>query len=307
MRRGLVSAALLVALLPMSFAVLADDLGVVGPTYEIVERDVLELITSKLKQMEQSGELAKYQEDYKNKVVSNIEHPRPLAGFKSTETAGTRYYDPSVVTEKDIVDATGKVLYARGTRVNPLDYIGWNSYLLFVDGRDEKQLSFGHIYKIEHILLKARAIQHRAYQHHHRIDVPVRLIERTGTRVVFLRLSAVGGIEAGIEFNPAHRAQAEWLAHHIDVTHRFPKAEFHPKVKAAHTNGRSAHIGRVLLPGRDGDGDGTSAKYHWKRATPTDVGDQIGKLPLTIQRRICILRAHQQSQRAKQRSSLNFA
>jgi len=143
MRRGLVSAALLVALLPMSFAVLADDLGVVGPTYEIVERDVLELITSKLKQMEQSGELAKYQEDYKNKVVSNIEHPRPLAGFKSTETAGTRYYDPSVVTEKDIVDATGKVLYARGTRVNPLDYIGWNSYLLFVDGRDEKQLAFG--------------------------------------------------------------------------------------------------------------------------------------------------------------------
>lgn len=143
MRRGLVSAALLVALLPISFAVLADDLGVVGPTYEIVERDVLELITSKLKQMEQSGELAKYQEDYKNKVVSNIEHPRPLAGFKSTETAGTRYYDPSVVTEKDIVDATGKVLYARGTRVNPLDYIGWNSYLLFVDGRDEKQLSFG--------------------------------------------------------------------------------------------------------------------------------------------------------------------
>ena len=143
MRRGLVSAALLVALLPMSFAVLADDLGVVGPTYEISERDVIELITSELKRMEQSGELAKYQEDYKNKVVSNIEHPRPLAGFKSTETAGTRYYDPSMVTEKDIVDATGKVLYARGTRVNPLDYIGWNSYLLFVDGRDEKQLSFG--------------------------------------------------------------------------------------------------------------------------------------------------------------------
>ena len=110
MRRGIVSAALFVALLPMSFAVLADDLGVVGPTYEIVERDVLELITSKLKQMEQSGELAKYQEDYKNKVVSNIEHPRPLDGFKSTGTAGTRYYDPSVVTEKDIVDATGKVL-----------------------------------------------------------------------------------------------------------------------------------------------------------------------------------------------------
>lgn len=140
MRRWLISAALLAALLPS--VVVADDLGVVGPTYEIVERDLLELITSKLKQMEQSGELAKYQEDYKNKVVSSIEHPRPLTGFKATETAGTHYYDPSIVTAKDIVDATGKILYPRGTRVNPLDYIGWNTYLLFVDGRDEKQLEF---------------------------------------------------------------------------------------------------------------------------------------------------------------------
>ena len=38
--------------------------------------------------------------------------------------------------------AAGKVIYARGTRVNPLDYVGWNTYLLFVDGRDEKQLAF---------------------------------------------------------------------------------------------------------------------------------------------------------------------
>lgn len=142
MRHRLITATLLAALLQMSSAVMADDLGVVGPTHEIVERDVLELITSKLKQMEQSGELAKYQEDYKNKVIASIEHPRPLTGFKATETAETHYYDPSMVTQKDIVDATGKVLYRRGTKVNPLDYIGWNTYLLFVDGRDEKQLAF---------------------------------------------------------------------------------------------------------------------------------------------------------------------
>lgn len=142
MRHRLITATLLAALLQMSSAVMADDLGVVGPTYEIVERDVLELITSKLKQMEQSGELAKYQEDYKNKVIASIEHPRSLTGFKATETAETHYYDPSMVTQKDIVDATGKVLYRRGTKVNPLDYIGWNTYLLFVDGRDEKQLAF---------------------------------------------------------------------------------------------------------------------------------------------------------------------
>jgi conjugal transfer pilus assembly protein TraW len=138
----LIAATLLVALLPLSHPAKAEDLGVVGPTYETSERDVLELITSTLKRMEQTGELAKYQEDYKNKVVSSIEHPRPVTGFKATGTASTHFYDPSMVMQKDILDATGKVLYARGTQVNPLDYIGWNTYLLFVDGRDEKQLTF---------------------------------------------------------------------------------------------------------------------------------------------------------------------
>jgi conjugal transfer pilus assembly protein TraW len=132
----------LVSILAFASSVMAEDLGVVGPTYEIVERDVLELIMSKLKHMEKTGALTRYQEDYRRKVISSIEHPRPLTGFKSTETASTHYYDPSIVTDKNIMDSTGKVLYVRGTRVNPLDYIGWNTYLLFVDGRDEKQLAF---------------------------------------------------------------------------------------------------------------------------------------------------------------------
>jgi len=142
MRKKVIPAVLLGALLSVSSGAGADDLGVVGPTYEIVERDALELITSRLKRMEKSGELAKYQEDYKNKVINSIEHPRPLTGFKSTETPSTHYYDPTIVTDRDIVDATGKIIYPRGTRVNPLDYVGWNTYLLFVDGRDEKQLEF---------------------------------------------------------------------------------------------------------------------------------------------------------------------
>ena len=120
----------------------AEDLGVVGTTYEIAEHDLLQLMLSKLKHMEQAGELKTYQEDYKKRVISGIEHPKPLPGIKDTETAGTHYYDPSIVTDKDIVDATGRILFPRGTRVNPLDYVGWNTYLLFADGRDEKQLAY---------------------------------------------------------------------------------------------------------------------------------------------------------------------
>ena len=118
----------------------AEDLGVIGKTYDIAERDLIEAMKDKLRQMEKTGELAKKQDEYKNRVMSGIEHPRPIPGIQATETANTHYYDPSIVTDKDIADATGKILYPRGTRVNPLDYIGWNKYLLFVDGRDQKQL-----------------------------------------------------------------------------------------------------------------------------------------------------------------------
>ena len=120
----------------------AEDLGVIGKTYDIAERDLIEAMKDKLRQMEKTGELAKKQDEYKNRVMSGIEHPRPIPGIQATETANTHYYDPSIVTDKDIADATGKILYPRGTRVNPLDYIGWNKYLLFVDGRDQKQLAF---------------------------------------------------------------------------------------------------------------------------------------------------------------------
>lgn len=118
----------------------AEDLGVIGKTYDIVERDLIEAMKDKLRQMEKTGELAKKQDEYKNRVMSGIEHPKPIPGIQATETANTHYYDPSIVTDKDIADATGKILYPRGTRVNLLDYIGWNKYLLFVDGRDQKQL-----------------------------------------------------------------------------------------------------------------------------------------------------------------------
>lgn len=139
MRRFIVTTLVILLAAP---PVMSDDLGVIGKTYDITERDLIEVIQNKLKRMEKTGELAKIESDYKKHAVDSIEHPRPIPGLMATETASTHYYDPSMVTDKDIADATGRILYPRGTRVNALDYIGWNKYLLFVDGRDAKQLEF---------------------------------------------------------------------------------------------------------------------------------------------------------------------
>lgn len=129
-----------VCLLACTAPAWAEDLGVIGKVYQIMERDLIEAMKDRLRQMEKTGELAKKQTEYKNRVISGIEHPRPIPGIKTTEVASTHYYDPSVIVDRDIVTAEGRLMYPRGTKVNPLDYIGWNTYLLFVDGRDQKQL-----------------------------------------------------------------------------------------------------------------------------------------------------------------------
>ena len=120
----------------------SEDLDVIGKTYDIEERDLIEVMQSRLKRMEQTGELAKFKEDYKNRTIAGIEHPKPTPGIRSTETPNTHYYDPSMVLDRDVADVSGRILYPRGTRVNALDYISWNKYLLFIDGRDVRQLAF---------------------------------------------------------------------------------------------------------------------------------------------------------------------
>lgn len=134
--------ALCIALLVIYVPAMCEDLGVVGQIYDITERDLIEVLKGRLSSMKQSGELAKYQDDYKKKILNEIEHPKPIPGISATQKANVHYYDPSMLTDKDITDASGRILYPRGTRVNPLDYIGWNKYLLFVDGRDQQQLAF---------------------------------------------------------------------------------------------------------------------------------------------------------------------
>ena len=142
MRRIALLVVLLVVLVVGGAPAIADDLGVVGPTYEITERDLIEVMKSRLAAMEKTGELAKFEDNYKKKIINEIEHPMPVPGITATAAASVHYYDPAITTDHDITDASGKILYPRGTRVNALDHIGWNKYLLFVDGRDEKQLAF---------------------------------------------------------------------------------------------------------------------------------------------------------------------
>lgn len=120
----------------------AEDLGVIGPTYEIAERDLIDVIRNKFRRMERTGELAAMQEKYKRQVVGGIERPRPVSGIRSTEIARTFYIDPTWILDRNVVDEKGAILFPAGTRVNPLDYDRMTRTLLFFDGRDKRQIAF---------------------------------------------------------------------------------------------------------------------------------------------------------------------
>lgn len=121
---------------------LASDLGVVGPTYEIAERDLIEVMKDKFRRMEKTGELAKVQENYKKLVLDAVEKPKPVPGIKNTETAQTYFVDPTWTLDRNVVDEKGNLLFPTGTKVNPLDYAPLTQQLLFFDQRERSQVAF---------------------------------------------------------------------------------------------------------------------------------------------------------------------
>ena len=70
-----------------------------------------------------------------------VTRPQPIAGLRPTETARTFYFDPSFTLDRNIVDARGRLLFAAGTRKNPLEIVSLSKHLLFFDARDRRQVT----------------------------------------------------------------------------------------------------------------------------------------------------------------------
>lgn len=130
-------AALLVA---TCAGVRAEALGNIGPVYPIGEQHFLEMIASRLRDKERSGELKRLEEQARARGIDTVVHPKPLAGLKAGETAQTFYYDPTFVLDHNIFDDKGHLLFSAGTRKNPLEVVSMSKHLLFFDARDKRQV-----------------------------------------------------------------------------------------------------------------------------------------------------------------------
>ncbi len=112
----------------------------VGPTYKIIEKDMLDEIRATLEAKERSGELGKLKEEAITRSKNSILNPQAVDGIQRTKEARSFYYDPTLVVNKTIATPDGTVLAKNGDKFNPLDQVSMSSILVFFDGRDADQV-----------------------------------------------------------------------------------------------------------------------------------------------------------------------
>jgi len=141
-RKGLI----LILMVACNFAC-AKDLGKYGHSFEIEEPDMLSVIESKLKAHQESGVLETVQDNHRERVKRQIKRPNKVAGITKATKNSVRSFDPTIELEEDIVGPENKVLYVKGTKINPLDYQAFDESMLFIDGDDQAQLDFANGYR----------------------------------------------------------------------------------------------------------------------------------------------------------------
>lgn len=141
MKRCIVSAPLVLGLmLGAAGGARAMDLGVIGPTYEISEPHLLQMIEQRLREKERSGELGRLEAEARKRGIATVKHPPPVTGLRPTNTVRTFYFDPSFSLDRNILGPQGELLFAAGMRKNPLEVVSLSRHLLFFDARDPRQV-----------------------------------------------------------------------------------------------------------------------------------------------------------------------
>lgn len=118
-----------------------------GEMYPIAEQDMLTTIQTRLKAMEASGEMAREQEAFKQRVIENTLRPKPVDGLTLAQENTTHYIDPSLTVSEDLKDHQGRVFAHKGQVINPLDTVPFTDTLYFIDADNPQQLAWMKVQK----------------------------------------------------------------------------------------------------------------------------------------------------------------
>ena len=131
----------------LSSPALARDYGQQGTHFPIIEPDLLEQIQSRLQTMDKNGDIDRLNQKLKARTIARVNRPKPVAGLVRATKTTTRLFDPTITLQADILDHDKRRIWAKGTRVNPLDTVPLRAALIFLDGDDPAQLEWAFAQK----------------------------------------------------------------------------------------------------------------------------------------------------------------
>lgn len=117
-------------------------MGNFGQTFEIVEQDLLEMITQKLQKMALDNKLLDHQVTIQKRMLDGVQNPYPIKQITRTQNPRVFTFDPSIKAPFDLKDHRGKVFIKAGTLINPLDTHAFSKIFIFIDAKDKEQLSW---------------------------------------------------------------------------------------------------------------------------------------------------------------------
>ena len=117
-------------------AVPAKDLGKYGATYAIVEEDWITMMKNKISKYDW-GKFEKQQIE----KIKNYK-PKDLADLPAAAEDKIFKVDMTYTLKDDIVGRDGVVLYPRGYQFNPMEYVFMRRIIVFINGKDERQIDW---------------------------------------------------------------------------------------------------------------------------------------------------------------------
>lgn len=127
--------------LHLAFAGTRTELDL-GESYNFAERDILELINEHIAKNKES--LDKKGEILRQKGIENAKNFKPK-GLEPLEPAmqdRTFYPNLEYTLENDIIGADGKIIYKKGLKFNPADYIKISYAMVVIDGTNEAEIEW---------------------------------------------------------------------------------------------------------------------------------------------------------------------
>jgi conjugal transfer pilus assembly protein TraW len=118
----------------------AEDLGVKGGTF-LPDPDGRDELKESVRQRQQSGALDHFWQHYRDQVLNAIRHPAPLP-IGTDYAARSEFHAVTFELTSDFVDQNGHVVARKGQVIEPLALSPLNSVLVFIDGRDLRQVEW---------------------------------------------------------------------------------------------------------------------------------------------------------------------